>query len=366
MNAKSEILSLFQLRLITVMLVLLMGIWGCLGIYNATVFSEAPFYFAGKQLLWLFTGIIILFITASTPFKKINDNALYLCAGAYCAIILLFAAGVRINGMKGWFDLHYFYIQPSEIAKPFFILSLCKISDYTARKKLSDAKRFLILSGVTLLWIIPIVLEPDFGTVLVYAAGFVIVYYITDGRFSYLAFLAFLFIISAVVIVMTEPYVAARIKGFLYPEQTSAGAGWHTLQLQYTMARGGLTGQNWGHSLWSNSFLPLPYSDSAFASLVEAIGFLGTLPVIASFCILTYTGCMLGLKTETNLNRTFILSVTYLITFQALLHISVNVTMLPATGITLPLFSYGGSSMLATMLSIGLMLSAAGRNNFQQ
>jgi cell division protein FtsW (lipid II flippase) len=131
------------------------------------------------------------------------------------------------------------------------------------------------------------------------------------------------------------------------------------------MARGGLIGQNWGHSLWSNSFLPLPYSDSAFASLVEAIGFLGSIPVIISFCILTFAGYKLGIETPERINKTFILSIIFLITFQALLHISVNVTMLPATGITLPLFSYGGSSMIATMLSIGMMLSAA-RDNYLQ
>jgi len=353
----------FRFKIITIMLVFLMGIWGCLGIYNATVFSGAPFYFAGKQLLWLFIGMITLFVAAKIPFKNYKTFVILLSCIAYAMLLFLFVAGVRINGMYGWFDLHYFYIQPSEIAKPFFLLSLCVVSNFKHEKFYRDTLKFFSLLSLTVLWCLPIVMEPDFGTVLVYLAGFTIVYFISNGKMRFLVLFLFLLTLFSIYVIYSKPYVILRIKGFLYPENNSLGAGWHTLQLQYTMARGGLAGQQWGHSLWANSYLPLPFSDSAFASLVEAIGFLGALPVIASFCILSYAGYKLASGLDDGINKNFVYSIIFLIVFQALLHISVNVTMLPATGITLPLFSYGGSSMLATMLCIGMMLSASQDNS---
>jgi cell division protein FtsW len=262
--------------------------------------------------------------------------------------------GIKVNGMRGWFDLGFAYFQPSELSKPIFILTLCAITKISK----TDIKLFFNLTGITLLWCIPLALQPDFGTLIVYLAGFFIVYILAGGKFLYLLPGLALLIPTALYIYTSTPYITARIAGFLNPEKTITGAGWHILQFQYTMARGGFSGQSWGKSLWANSYLPLSYSDSAFASMVEAIGFIGTIPVILGFCILAYAGYRLSLHAKNDINKIFICAMPIVISIQAMIHISVNVTMFPATGITLPLFSYGGSSLISIMLSFGIILSA--------
>lgn len=344
-----------NLRMITVSILFLMGLWGCLAIYNATVFSDAPFLYAGKQLLWLFIGLIVLWVTTMVPFAIYQKYQWYLIGFAFFLLVLVLIIGIRVNGMRGWFDLGFGYFQPSEFSKPFFILSLCAV----AKISKTQVKLFFYLAAVTLIWSIPLVLQPDFGTLLIYLSGFLAVYLLAGGKIIYLlpAFLAS--IPAAIVVYRQKPYVAARIAGFLDPEKTASGAGWHILQFQYTMARGGFSGQSWGKSLWANAYLPLSYSDSAFASLVEAIGFVGTIPVLIGFCALAYAGYRLSLQVKDDFKKILICSMPILISVQALVHMSVNVTMFPATGITLPIFSYGGSSLLSIMLSFGIILSAA-------
>lgn len=343
-----------DLQMITVSILFLMGLWGCLAIYNATVFSDSPFLYAGKQLIWLFLGMLILWGTSKIPFSLYKAYLPALAIAAYLLLILVLICGVKVNGMKGWFDLGFGYLQPSELAKPIFVLSLCAVAKYAK----THFKLIIFLSGVTILWCIPIALQPDFGTLSVYLAGFLIVYILAGGKILYLmpAFLAM--IPTAMIIYQRKPYIAARIAGFLDPEKTASGAGWHILQFQYTLAQGGFSGQSWGKSLWANAYLPLSYSDSSFASLVEAIGFAGTVPVILGFCALAYAGYRLSLQSEGTYRKIFICAMPILITIQALVHMSVNVTMFPATGITLPIFSYGGSSLISIMLSFGIILSA--------
>lgn len=344
-----------NLQMITVSILFLMGLWGCLAIYNATVFSDAPFLYAGRQLLWLFIGLAVMWLTSQVPFSFYDKFKWYLVGITYSLLILVLILGIRVNGMRGWFDLGFGYFQPSEFSKPFFIISLCAV----AKISKSHLKLFINLAGLTVLWSIPLILQPDFGTLLIYLAGFITVYLIAGGKVLYLlpAFLSA--IPAAIVVYHQKQYVAARVAGYLDPEKHASGAGWHILQFQYTMARGGFSGQSWGKSLWANAYLPLSYSDSSFASLVEAIGFAGTLPVIIGFCALSYAGYRLALNTKGDMKKLFICAMPMMISIQALVHMSVNVTMLPATGITLPIFSYGGSSLMSIMLSFGIILSAA-------
>ncbi len=333
----------------------MLGLWGCLAIYNATVYSNAPFYLAGRQFIWLIAGLFAMYYTSKVEFSFYRKYAPVLAVLIFIPLLLVLVFGIRINGMKGWFAFGSVFIQPSEIAKPFFILALCWICDRYS----SASKKFLILFVVTALWILPISFQPDFGTVLVYIFGMAAVYLVAGGSYWFMLASVFAAIPAGLLIIIEKPYVLARITGFLNPLDDPTGAGWHILQFQYTLARGGLFGASWGNCLWANSYLPLSYSDSAFAALTEAIGFIGVLPVIFGFTLFAYLGYRMASRTEGNMRRIFICSMTSMVTFQAFVHISVNVGLMPPTGITLPMFSYGGSSLLATMIGAGIILSAA-------
>ena len=347
--------KLFTLPIITTGVLFMMGLWGCLAIYSASGFSEHPFKYAGRQLLWLIIGILVLIISSKIKFRFYEKNIIIIGIIAYISLFGVLINGTSFNGMKGWYNLGICLLQPSEIIKPIYILTLSTIFKNNTTSK----KTIIFLPLLTLLWAIPIILQPDFGTLTVYIFGAFAVYLLAGGQKRYLLCLALLGAIFALYIFYTKSYVAARITGYLNPNAHPNGSGWHILQLQYALARGGISGTSWGKALWSNNYLPLAYSDSSFASLTESIGFIGALPVILGFTTLAIAGYKLSQKAKSKSYEIFIFSATTLITAQAFIHMSVNVALLPPTGITLPLFSYGGSSMISTMLCFGMILSAA-------
>ncbi len=345
----------FNWSLIIAGLLFLLGLWGCLAIYNATLLNASPFYFVGRQFLWLLIGLGLLVGCAKIPFRFYRENARFIVPLMFLFLLLVFPLGVKINGMRGWYSFGHFMVQPSELAKPFFLLALC----FWGNMFPAGIKRFGAMLGITLVWLIPILLQPDFGTATVYLAGFVIVYWLSDGSPWPLALLPAGFIPAAFYVLMTKPYVLKRFEGFLDPLADPGGSGWHVLQFQYTLARGGVTGMSWGKAIWANCYLPLSHSDSVFASIAESLGVTGALPVIFIFGLLVFAFVKLSLLTENNERRLYVAAFGCLVAVQALLHISVNVTIVPPTGLTLPVLSYGGSSLLATMIGAGIALSAA-------
>ncbi len=332
----------------------LMGLWGCLLIYNVYAYSESPFHFAGRQLIWLILGLAVAVVSAGIPFKWYEDHAAVLALAAYTALLLLIPFGTNLNGMRGWFNFKYCMAQPSELAKPVFILSLCAIA--TRRKFLGHL--FPALSTAVALWITPIVFQPDFGTTLLYLCGFLLVYLLAGGELTSLLFLLPVLAIAGCVVYFNEPYVAFRIDSF-FSGAGGSSSNWQSQQFLRAISGGGISGSDWGNSIWSNNYLPLAHSDSSFAALTEIVGFVGAAPVILGYCAIAYVGFRISRGFEQSIQGIFIQAVATLTAVQGLLHISVNVGLLPPTGVTLPMLSYGGSSLVSTALCLGMMLSAA-------
>ena len=338
----------------------LLGLWGCLAIYNATFYSDAPFYFVGRQFAWLMAGMFCLYVASQIPFGLYRDMIWPLAVFAYIPLISVLFFGIAVNGMRGWFSAGSVFIQPSEFAKAPFIMLLCWLNSRIE----NDFKRFIAMLAMTFVWVIPVALEPDLGTAFVFLTGFLIVYWVGGGRILYLGISLMAVVPAAAFFIYRNKYVVARVTGFLNPADDPLGSGWHVMQFQYTLARGGFWGASWGKALWANSYLPLSHSDSAFASLVESVGFIGSFPVIVGLLGIAGIAYFLAAQKEDNLKKTLIFSLGALFVTQALIHISVNVTLVPPTGITLPILSYGGSSLVSTMIAFGVLLSAANDRNY--
>ncbi|MFA7229704.1 MAG: FtsW/RodA/SpoVE family cell cycle protein [Victivallaceae bacterium] len=338
-------------------LLFVLGLWGCMAIYNSQTLGPSPLYFVGKQLLWLVSGMAILFIVQRIPFSIFRENADLLCLLAYIPLLAVLVFGTRVNGMKGWFSLGFANInlQPSEFSKPFFILSLC----HFGFKYKPGMKRFLTMGLVTLIWVLPIMLQPDFGTAMIYVAGFITVYWLTGGTIWHILLIPTVAIPGITWFLLNNSYALKRISGFLNPALDPLDSGWHIRQFQFTLARGGWMGTKLGKAIWANSYLPLAHSDSVFASMTESLGFIGTMPVILLIATITYIVYRLALLAKNSYRKVFIFGMGGLFAFQALVHISVNVTLIPPTGLTLPILSYGGSSLVATLFGFGILLSAA-------
>ena len=341
----------------------LLGLWGCIAVYNSKFYDQNPWFFVYRQLLWVLIGLVVYFISSKVPFDFYKKNVLWISALFWLPMVLVIFFGHRVNGMSGWFVLCHVpqpvYIQPAELAKPAYVLCLC----YMCSKFQNEPKKILFMLVTCLLWVVPIILEPDFGTAFIYFGGFVIVYWIGGGKKRYLTTIFILGIIFSIAVIITNPYILERLWGFLFPLNAPYGAGWHTMQFRYAMARGGLEGAGLGKAIWSSAYLPLSHTDSIFSSLTESLGFMGVLPVLIGFVLLIYLTFSLAFHSKNRFVILFCCSLVSLITFQAFLHISVNVGLFPPTGVTLPLLSYGGSSLISTMLGFGILMSAAHSNN---
>ncbi len=334
------------------------GLWGCLSIYASRALGESPLYFVERQLLWLILGTAAFFAAAAIPFRAYRSRSgwLLLCTMAALLTVLLF--GVEINGMKGWFRMgEKTFLQPSEFCKVFFILWLCVAAE---RRYRSEWRRFLTMALPSGLLCLLVMRQPDLGTALLFFLGFLSVYWVAGGTLLLSLASLLAFSLGTTFFVILNPYALDRIMGFLDPGGGIARSAWHVKQFQYAMAQGGLTGSEAGCALWSNAYLPLPHTDSLYASIVESSGMIGGWIVILAFVLFAFGLALLSRrKGLSKTARCFIFCAGLLYVIQALLHIGVNSVLLPTTGVTLPVLSYGGSSLLSTMLAFGMICSAS-------
>lgn len=336
-------------------MVFLLGVWGILTIITGQMDHSAPLYFAERQFGYMLAGLAVLEISRRVPFDIYRRYAVWFNLAALILLFLLPFAGWQVNGMRGWYRLGQFTCQPSEIGKGIFLLGGALL----LAKKQSDNRRFVITLAWGLIWCIPLLLQPDFGTACVYAAGIFFLYFLSGGSWKKLAVLGAGAVVGGVWFILRHPYTWKRFIGF-YSDSDPLGAGWHVQQLKLAIARGGWFGTKMDGAFWSNAYLPLAYNDSAFATMLETLGFAGTVPVLVCGGVLIYTlGALALQKNLRRENRLLIAGCMLLTAFQALLHLSVNVCLVPPTGLPLPLVSYGGSSFLGCCFAIGLALSAA-------
>lgn len=336
---------------------ILLSSWGCLAIYNASLQFPQPEYYALKQCTWLLVGILLALGLYRINSELIFKNIKFLYVLGILSLLLVIFAGHTHNHMKGWFHTGWFSVQPSEFCKPLFCLFLCWFCHTQFSKEESDLKNYIKYLACALPFILLVAVQPDFGTTLIYMVVTFAVYWIFGGRVKYLAF-SFLAMIPAVLIILYKyPYVLGRIQGFWNPEAHAGGAGFHLLQLERSIARGGFWGQSLGKGLWSQGYLPLTHNDSIFASFCEAVGFVGGFALILVFIIALYASNRKRERMQNSLYGNALFAMVFCITFQAFIHISVNVQLLPPTGITLPFFSYGGSSLISSFLIIGFCKS---------
>ena len=339
------------------LILIVAGLLGCLSIYSARAFSEAPLVFAMKQLVWLGGGIAVFLAAGLLPFSWYRRGAAGLFLFTLLSLLLVLFFGVEINGMHGWFRLtETLCVQPSEFGKVFFLLWL---SVAASADSAASFRKTLFLFGMSFLAILLLMMEPDFGGALVFFAAFLIVMAVSGANFRHLSAAVALLAVCGVIFIALNDYALLRILGYLDPEGGYGVDAWHIKQFQYTMAHGGWSGSAWGSALWSSAFLPLPHTDSLFASMVESTGFIGGMIVICGFAAMGAGFTAMSWKIRDDAGRGFVFGVGAMYLVQALIHISVNSVLLPPTGVTLPLLSYGGSSLLSVMLAFGMAFSAA-------
>lgn len=341
-----------------------LALLGCLAIYNATAHAPQPYYFLYRQGVWLLAGLALMGV--ASRLSRATWQQLTVPLGLI-SLLLLYALllwGHTVNGMRGWFRLEitalapYFspiLIQPSELSKPIFVLVLAQLAVQLHDPPQRSWRAYGLYLACCSLWLLPLVLQPDFGTLSVYLATMLLVYWLQGGRTSHLATTIGAGAALMGLAVVLHPYVRRRLAGFMDPASHAEGAGWHILQFRTTLAHGGLTGAD--PPIWSQHYLPLGYSDSIFATVAERIGFIGLLPILLVIVLWLTYGLLLARRQADSTSALVIAGQVSLLAMQAVLHISVTLGLLPPTGITFPLLSYGGSSLAASLLAIGIIIA---------
>jgi rod shape determining protein RodA len=323
-----------------------------------------PDYYVARQGLYVAIGAIALAIaTAVNPavYRRYR-NALYVSAISLTAVV--FVIGSAIRGSKRWIEIGFFRFQPSELGKVLLILFLAAFLADRA-KRIGDSKTTLTAVGLAALPAVLVFLEPDFGTALVYFVILAVCLFLAGTPWRHLAALggsavggalALLWLLPSIGIEILRPYQVDRLTGFLNPDADPSGSTYNITQSIMAVGSGGLDGRGVGGATQTNlNYLPEHATDFIFSSLAEQRGFVGAAILLLLYALIVWR----GVKIIALASDLFSAMVAGAIVCALLLQIFVNVGMTigiaPITGIPLPLVSYGGSSMITTMMMIGLL-----------
>lgn len=350
-----------KLLLISVIIIALFGI---VMIYSASsIWAEYKFHDAFKfvkaQSAFFIVGIILIFILRKIDpqFYYKHANLILLICFLLLTLVLIPGIGKIRNGSRSWFGIGGFGIQPSEFAKIGLIIY---VSKYLANNNryINDIKKgvFPVLIVIGIFFVL-IMLEPDFGTAMVIVLSLVSILFISGVKLSFFIKIGFLGLLGIVALIIVAPYRMLRIVSFLNPWVDPLGSGYQIIQSLYAIGPGGLIGQGFLNSRQKQFYLPEPQTDFIFSIISEEFGFLGILIVTSFFFFIFYRIIKISLRCDNLFYKYLSFGLGFGIIIQAILNICVVIGLIPVTGVTLPFFSYGGSSLLVSMISIGIILS---------
>lgn len=325
--------------------------------------TGSAFTWFRKQLMWVAVGLPLMWIASrmpSTVFRKLAYPVLAI-AVVGLTIVLIPGVGVSLQGATRWISIGGFAFQPSEPAKLALVLWG---ADLLARKEklgmLTEWRHLLmpLLPGAGLL-VLLVLLGSDLGTTLVLLTIFLALLWVVGAPARlFVAMLGLIGMLVAIMIVV-EPYRLERITSFMDPQRDPLNTGYQILHGLYAIASGGWFGLGIGQSREKWQYLPHPESDFIFAVIGEELGLVGTLVVVGLFALLGYAGLRVARRLDDPFMRLAAASATAWLVMQAVVNMGAVMGILPITGIPLPLVSYGGSALMTTLLTLGMLLSFA-------
>ena len=342
--------------------VIILSLFGLLMIYSsssiwATYKYNAPYKYFKSQAIFLILGYFIIFITSKVDYHlyKKYSNHILIISIILLILVLIPGIGTIRNGSRSWFGIGSFGIQPSEFAKLGLIIFTSK---YLTRNKIKDIKSSVLpILLIVLLIFGLIMLQPDFGTGVIIVITIVALLFVSGVNMSFFIKIGLLGLIGVVILVIIAPYRLERITSFLNPWKDPLGSGFQIIQSMYAIGPGGLLGMGLGNSIQKHFYLPEPQTDFIFSIISEELGFAGILIVTTLFITIIYRSITISIKQEDNFAKYLSFGITFSLAFQTLLNLMVVVGLIPVTGVTLPFLSYGGSSLLISLLSIGIVLN---------
>ncbi len=316
-----------------------------------------PYYYVTHQVQYALFGLLVMFCTAYIPQKWIlGMHYLVLCISIIFLVACLFSHD--INGVHRWVQIGPVTIQPVEMIK---IAVVLYVSYYVSTKDPTVLRRFttgflpILILTFFISWLL--FMQPNFSGIILIIGLIMSMTLVSKANLLHMIVVAALGIVPLVYYGVSHGYRAHRIEAWLDPFAYAQGIGYHTVQSYLALGNGGLTGMGFGEGTQKLRFLPEPHNDYIMAVLGEELGFVGITVVMALFLFFFYECYRIYKMQQTERGRITVFGLTMVIALNATLNLAVIFGVSPPTGVCMPFFSYGGSNLVCSMLTVGLLLN---------
>jgi rod shape determining protein RodA len=325
----------------------------------------SPHYFVDRQALYAVLGLAAMYLLARVDYSRFRELRIGLYTFLCISVALVFVFGVAARGSRRAFELPLFSFQPSEIGKLLLVLALAGFVIDGARRGSARQRtvRYLCLGLAPAALVF---LQPDLGTSLVFGAITLAVMYVGGVRWTHLAAIGGALVAILAVVLVVAPavgtpvlkgYQEQRLTSFLHPSQDPADAGYQQHQAQIAIGSGETTGRGDRATQTRLDFVPERHTDFIFAVIGERYGFVGAALVLSLYALLVWRALRIVTLSKNSYGTLVAGGIAAMLFFQVLVNVGMNLGIMPITGIPLPLMSYGGSSVLATFLAVGVLQS---------
>ena len=318
-----------------------------------------PFKYVINQGIFCLIGLILLFFVSKIDHKVYYNKASTILLICIILLILVLIPGLGIvrNGSRSWFGIGGFSIQPSEFSKLGLIIFTSKYLS-KSNKFLKNYKKGVFPILFILLFIFGLImLEPDFGTGMIIVVTIISLLYVSGVDMKFFIILFILGIFGIIGLIIIAPYRMDRITSFINPWSDPLGTGFQIIQSLYAIGPGGLFGVGYLNSRQKAFYLPEPQTDFIFSIIAEEFGIVGTIIILTLFGIILYRGIKIAIKQENLFSKYLAFGLIFQLIVQVIMNLSVVIGLIPVTGVTLPFMSYGGSSLLTSLIGIGILLN---------
>jgi cell division protein FtsW len=343
--------------------------FGLVMVYSATSAPAAlgggnPMGYLERQGTYALLGVALMVLGARFDYRRLRELAPGLVLAALVLCLAVLGIGTQVNGARRWISFGPAAFQPSELAK---LALAIWVAAYLAHRQAPQTLRQLWrpVGLVTVLFAALVIVEPDLGTVIALGITIGAILLVSGTPTRVLATAAGLAVAAGLAAIYLEPYRRARFFSFLNPWHDAQGAGFQTVQAMIGLGSGGIFGRGLGQSVEKLFYLPEAHTDMIFAIIGEELGLVGAALVVGAYALFAYTGLRIALVARDPFGKRLAAGLTALVCGQAVINLCAVMGLAPLTGIPLPFVSYGGSSLVLALASVGILLNIASNHGVE-
>ncbi len=344
--------------------------FGLVMVYSATSASAAlangdPAYYLKRQAGYALLGLVLMLAASRTDYRILRKLAPVLIVSSIALLLAVLVVGQAVNGARRWITFGPAVFQPSELAK--LALAVWAAAYLTRRRPPQNLRELWrpvgLLAGIVSVLLLA---EPDLGTAITILVMLAAMLLVAGTPVRTVGAGVAIAATLSMVVIWFEPYRRARLFSFLNPWNDAQGAGYQTVQAMIGLGSGGIFGRGLGQSIEKANFLPEAHTDMIFAIIGEELGLVGATAVIVAYGAFAYFGLRIALGCRDPFGKRLAAGLTVLVCGQAAINLAAVLGLAPLTGIPLPFVSYGGSSLVVALVSVGILLNIAGECRSRQ